>query len=91
MTPGADTELLVRVMVTETWDLVEIAAAPATTLRAVKDEALRRGLHAVPDGGAYSIKFRGALVTDETVTLEGLGVPNGASLIVLPARRRPVR
>jgi len=91
VTPGAETDLLVRVMVTETWEMVDVSAAPATTVHAVKEEALRRGLHAEPDADAYAIKFRGALVTDEGATLGALGVPNGGALIVLRARRRPVR
>lgn len=91
MTQVTETDLPIRVTVTDTWDVVDVAAAPTTPLRTVKEEALRRGLHAEPDAGAYAIKFRGALVTDETTTLEALGVPHGGALIVLPARRRPVR
>lgn len=91
MTHGVESDLLVRVTVTDTWEVVDVAAAPTTTARAVKQEALRRGLHAEPDADTYAIKFRGALVTDETATLEALGVPTGGAMIVLPARRRPVR
>lgn len=91
MTQGVEATLLVRVTVTDTWEMVDVAAAPTTSVRAVKEEALRRGLHAEPDAEAYVIKFRGALVTDETTTLEALGVPTGGAMIVLPARRRPVR
>jgi hypothetical protein len=83
--------MLLRVTVTETWETVDLVVAAGTSVREVKQEALRRGLHAEPDLGAYEVKFRGALVVDEDATLETVGVPSGAALIVLPARRRPVR
>jgi hypothetical protein len=41
--------------------------------------------------GDYQVKFRGALVTDERRTVGDLGARDGTPLIVLPARRRPVR
>lgn len=91
MTSPTGTDLVLRVTVTETWETVDLVASPGTSVREIKQEALRRGLHAEPDLRAYEVKFRGALVTDEEVTLEALGVPSGAALIVLRARRRPVR
>jgi hypothetical protein len=44
-----------------------------------------------PDPDEYQIKFRGALMIDETRTLAQLGVPDRAPMIVLPAHRQPVR
>ena len=55
-----------------------------------ENRALRRALTRA-DVDAHQVKFRGALVLDESRTLGDLGVPDGAPLIVLPARRRPVR
>ena len=39
----------------------------------------------------YIVKFRGALVLDESVSLGALGAGPNAPFIVLPAHRRPVR
>lgn len=85
----------VRVMVPDVWDQVFLAVAPSTTLAEVKRQALERALKRPPAraGGLedYVVKFRGALVTDEAATLASLGIGANAPLIVLSARRRPVR
>jgi hypothetical protein len=85
----AGARYIVRVMVLDAWDHVAVQAGPDTTVAAVKAEALARALHGAPDD--YEVKFRGARVLDEQVTLAALGVGPNAALIVLPARRRPVR
>lgn len=84
----------VRVMVPDAWDQVFLAVAPTTTLADVKRQALERALKRPPAGAGledYVVKFRGALVTDEGATLASLGIGANAPLIVLSARRRPVR
>jgi len=82
----------VRVMVPDAWDQVFLAVAPTTTIAEVKRQALERARQrpALPSDD-YIVKFRGALVTDEAATLASLGVGANAPLIVLAARRRPVR
>jgi hypothetical protein len=84
-------ELRLRVWVTDVWDTVTVAATRDMTIAAVKTLALARatGRRAGPPG--YQVKFRGALITDEGQTLAQLHVPDHAPLIVLPARRQPVR
>ncbi len=79
-----------RVMVTDTWDHVELEASPELTLAAVKQQALAAATGRSLDPAAYVIKYRGALVLDEHVTVAGLQLADGAPLIVLPGRRRPV-
>lgn len=82
----------VRVMVTEVWDQVFLAVGPDTPVGQVKREALFRALKSSvirPDD--YVVKFRGAQVLDESVTLGALGAGANAPFIVLPARRQPVR
>ncbi len=82
----------VRVMVTPVWDQVFLPVDPATTALQLKREALRAALkRSVVDEGAYIVKFRGAQVLDESVTLGALGAVPNAPFIVLPARRQPVR
>ena len=83
--------LTLRVSVPDVWDLITVEAAPDWTVERLKNEALAAALGGSPDGARYETKFRGGLVLDSGATLASLEVPNGASLIVLPARRRPVR
>lgn len=82
----------VRVMVTDAWDQVFLAVGPETTVADLKRQALTRALKrtALPTGG-YMVKFRGAAVSDESITLSALGAGANAPFIVLPARRRAVR
>jgi hypothetical protein len=79
-----------RVMVTDAWDHVDLEALPELTLAAVKRQALAAATGRSLDPGAYVIKYRGALVLDEHVTVAELQLSDGAPLIVLPRRRRPV-
>lgn len=79
-----------RVMVTDTWDHVDLEASPELTLAAVKQQALVAATGRSLDPATYEIKYRGALVLDESATVAGLRLSDGAPLIVLPRRRRPV-
>lgn len=88
---GAGTRFGVRVMVTDVWDQVLLAVEPGTTVADLKRQALGQALKRArvrPDD--YVVKFRGAQVLDESVTLAALGVVPNAPLIVLPARRQVV-
>jgi hypothetical protein len=82
---------ILRVWVPEVWDIVELSVRPGSTVAEVKSEALRRAVGERLDPSAYQVKFRGALITDEAETLAELEVPDRAPMIVLAARRRPVR
>lgn len=82
----------VRVMVTEVWDQVVVPVDAATPVAQLKQEALRRALkrrEVTPD--RYIVKFHGALVLDESMTLASLGAGPNAPFIILPAKREPVR
>jgi hypothetical protein len=82
----------VRVMVTPVWDQVFLPVDAGTTALQLKRDALRAALkRANVDERAYVVKFRGAQVMDESVTLGALGAVANAPFIVLPARRQPVR
>jgi hypothetical protein len=79
-------------MVTDAWDQVFLAVGPETTVADLKRQSLARALRrAALPADAYVVKFRGALVQDEAVTLATLGAGANAPFIVLPARRLPVR
>jgi hypothetical protein len=82
----------VRVMVTEVWDQVFLAVEPDSTVAELKRQALAQALKRAalrPDDSI--VKFRGATVLDESVTLRGLGAGPNSPFVVLPARRQPVR
>ena len=85
------TALRARIFVTDVWDTVSLDLTPHTTVAELKLRALREALGREGNAGDYQVKFRGALVTDERGTLQGLGAGDGAPFIVLPARRVPVR
>ena len=82
----------VRVMVTPVWDQVFLPVDAGTTVLQLKRDALRAALKCSGvDESAYILKFRGAQVLDESLTLGALGAVPNAPFIVLPARRQPVR
>ena len=82
----------VRVMVTDVWDNVVLAVTPATTVAEMKREALSRALRrAEIPLERYIVKFRGAPVLDESLSLAALGAGPNSPFIVLPVQRQPVR
>jgi hypothetical protein len=83
--------MMVRVWVPEVWDIVSIDAGPEWSVARLKSEALEQATGREPDGEAHEVKFRGALVLDESQTLGGLGAPDNASFIVLHSRRLPAK
>lgn len=82
---------VVRVWVPDVWDVVDLPADPGLTIADLKAAALTRAIGPSADPAAYEVKYRGGAVLDESRTLGQLGVPSGAPMIVLAARRRPVR
>lgn len=81
----------VRVMVTDVWDQVFLAVDTETTVAQLKRDALARALKVnVVRPDDYIVKFHGAQVFDESISLVTLGAGPNAPFIVLPARRRPV-
>ena len=92
MTAVAADRFAIRVMVTDAWDQVFLAVTPETTVAELKRQALARALKRTDlPPSEYVVKFRGAAVIDESITLRALGAGPNAPFIVLPARRRPVR
>ena len=84
------TALPVRVMVEDVWDEVFLELPEETPLAEIKRRALEL-TRVMRDPSEYVLKFRGAELADESLSLSQAGlVPNGA-LIVLPRRRRPLR
>jgi hypothetical protein len=84
------TVLPLRVTVEDVWDEVFLEVSDELPLSEVKRRALEL-TRVQRDPSEYLLKFRGAEVSDESVSIANAGVvPNGA-LIVLARRRRPVR
>lgn len=82
----------IRVRVTPVWDQVALPVESGTRVEEVKRRALAEATGrpdlALPD---FIVKYRGALILDETQTLAALGAGANAPFIILPARRQPVR
>ena len=78
-----------RVLVHESCDDVSLEVGPDTTVGDLKRQALA-ATHAARDADAYEVKFRGALIGDESQTLAAVGVVPNVQLIILSNRRQPV-
>jgi len=83
-------ELQVRAWVEDVWDTVVLTAAPDWTVARFKAEAVRAATSAEANPDGYEIKLHGALVLDETRSLNDLGVTNRTTFTVLSSRRRPL-
>ena len=82
--------LPLRVTVEDVWNEVLLELSPGTPVGEIKRLALAAS-HVTRDPSGYVLKFRGAELSDETLSAADSGlVPNGA-LIVIARRRRPVR
>lgn len=83
--------IAVRVSVPDVWDTVELEVDPTYSIAELKRMALGEATGVTKDADSYQVKYRGGLVLNERSTLAELGIPDGAALIVLPAKRIPVR
>ena len=81
----------VRVMVQPVWETVTVQVDDATSVGQLKHQALKAALKTTRDEQGYVVKFRGAQLFDESVSLGSVGARANAPFIVLPARRQPVR
>jgi hypothetical protein len=86
----SDDRRLVRVTVQDSWDTVELEMPANASVAELKLRALVM-THVAKDPGGYEVKYRGASLRDESISLEAAGVVDNAPLIVLPTRRRPVK
>ncbi len=83
--------IAVRVWVPDVWDMVELEVDPTHSIAELKRMALGEATGVTKDADGYHVKYRGGLVLNERSTLAELGITDGAALIVLPAKRIPVR
>jgi hypothetical protein len=80
-----------RVTVLDGWKVCALEARANEKIAVVKLRALAAAGIAPARAGEFVVKYGGALVEHETRSLSELGVPDGAALVVVPARRRAVR
>jgi len=83
-------ELTLKVWVEDVWDTVSLTVAPDWAVDRVKAEALEMAIGGC-DPARYQVKYHGALVLDEKVTLADMSIGNSATLTLVSARRRPTR
>lgn len=88
---AAVTTLILRVTVGDTWTPLRMEASPEEEVAAVKARALAAFHFAPARAEGYEVKHGGALVPDESLSLQAAGIGDGAALVVLARRRRPVR
>jgi hypothetical protein len=81
----------VRVWVPRVWDMIALDVDANWSVASVKEAALIGATAMSFDLDDFIVKFRGAEIFDEGQSLDDLGVPDGAPMIVLRGRRQPVR
>jgi hypothetical protein len=80
----------VRVTVEDAWDEVFLELPDGTPLSELKRQALEL-THNRRNPSEYLIKYRGAALSDESLSLAQVGFVPNSPLIILAKRRRPVR
>ena len=87
---GGGTPLRVRAQVLEAWDAVRIDADPASSVRSLKELALKE-LYPDPEHEAdFIVKLRGYEILDEDAPLSSTGARDGSTFLITDRRRRPV-
>lgn len=80
----------VRVQAADAWDAVRVTCAPGTSVREVKRVAMQALLPDVSVPDDQVVKLRGALVRDESQSLQAVGAQDASTLFLAPRRRRPL-
>lgn len=81
----------IRVQLLEAWDVVRVRVEPSEPVVAVKVRALAALDPSIAFHDAYVVKHRGVAILDEEASLRDAEVVDGATLLVMSRRRRPVR
>lgn len=90
MSAASGAPLSLRVTVSDGWRTVAVRLPASQPAGEVKRLALEGAGLDPRRGDRYELKFGGGRLA-ETEPLSAAGVPDGAALVVLPLRRRPVR
>jgi hypothetical protein len=83
--------ITIRVEMPEVWDVVAIAVAPTLSVVEVKKAALAALFPEAQRHEEFVLKLNGWEILNEHDSLAGVGVGNGAILLLTHRRRRAVR
>ena len=82
---------MIRVEISDVWDVVRIEAAPTTPVRVVKAMAVSHLVSDADSADEFVTKLNGVEILDEDQPLAAVGAENGSTFLVAYRRRRPVR
>lgn len=80
----------VRAQVLEAWDAIRIDANPSSSVRSLKQLALRELYPDVRHQDDYVVKLHGFEILDEDAPLSSTAAKNGSTFLITDRRRRPV-
>ncbi len=80
----------VRIMVLDTWDEFSVTLPSGTPVDQLKSQALLAARVRRPPE-EYLVKYRGAELPEQGLTLGGAGIVPNAGLIVMSRRRVPAK
>jgi hypothetical protein len=82
--------LHLRAQVLEAWDAIRIDADPESSVRSLKELAMRELAPDVRDIDEYVVKLHGFEMLDEDAPISSTVAKNGSILLITDRRRRPV-
>ena len=81
----------VRAQCAEVWDAVRLDILPGSRVRDVKQAAMAQLMPDVDQLEEYVVKMHGAEITNEDASMQTVGAVDGATLLIMSRRPRPVR
>jgi hypothetical protein len=88
--PPSDSVLHLRAQVLEAWDAIRIDANPSTSVRSLKQLALRELYPDAQKEDEYVVKLHGFEILDEDAPISATAAKNGSIFLITDRRRRPV-
>ena len=82
--------LHLRAQVLEAWDAIRIDADPSTSVKTLKQLALKKLYPDGRDENEYVVKLNGFEVLDEDAPISSTAARNGSIFVITDRRRRPV-
>jgi len=88
--PASPRVLHLRAQVLEAWDAVRIDADPESSVRSLKELAMRELAPDVTNIDEYVVKLHGFEILDENAPISSTAARNGSIFLISDRRRRPV-
>jgi hypothetical protein len=79
-----------RAQVLEAWDAIRIDADPQSSVKSLKELAMRELAPDVKNIDEYVVKLNGFEVLDEDAPISSTAAKNGSTFLITDRRRRPV-